>query len=91
MQYGGHCKLLPLPLLDLNVTRAEGRVLGGIIMIVGIGITGAFISTVASGLTRSRTSTSSSEEDKKKILQIRLAKGEITKVTYVDLLRMLSE
>ena len=89
MQYGGHCKLLPLPLLDL--TRAEGRVLGGIIMIVGIGITGAFISTVASGLTRSRTSISSSEEDKKKILQIRLAKGEITKVTYVDLLRMLSE
>jgi voltage-gated potassium channel len=73
-----------------NVTSTEGRVLGGIIMIVGIGITGAFISTLASGLTRSRTSTSS-EEDPKKILQLRLAKGEITKETYVDLLRMFSE
>jgi hypothetical protein len=73
-----------------NVTSAEGRVIGGIIMIVGIGITCASISTPASGLTQSRTSTLS-EEDPKKILQIRLAKGEITKETYVDLLRMLSE
>lgn len=73
-----------------NVTSAEGRVLGGVIMIIGIGITSAFISTLASVLTRLRTSTLS-EEDPKKILQIRLAKGEITKETYVDLLRMLSE
>jgi len=63
-----------------NVTSTEGRVLG-IIMIVGIGITGAFISTLASGLTRSRTS-ASSEEDAKKLLQIRLAKGEITRDIY---------
>ena len=59
----------------LNVTGTEGMVLGGIIMIAGIGITGAFVSTLASGLTKSRTSTSS-EEDPKKILQIRLAKGD---------------
>jgi hypothetical protein len=32
-----------------NVSSAEGRILGSIIMLVGIGITGAFISTLASG------------------------------------------
>lgn len=32
-----------------NVTSTEGRVIGGIIMIVGIGITCASISTPASG------------------------------------------
>lgn len=45
-------------------------------MLVGIGITGAFISTLASGLTRSRTS-STSEKEAKTILKLRLAKGEI--------------
>ena len=73
-----------------NVSSAEGRVLGSIIMIVGIGITGAFISTLASGLTRSRTSRTS-EMDPVTILKIRLAKGEITKEAYLDLLRLLTE
>ncbi|MGH9924251.1 MAG: hypothetical protein ACRD4J_06650 [Nitrososphaeraceae archaeon] len=45
-------------------------------MLVGIGITGAFISTLASGLTRSRTS-STSEKEAKTILKLRLAKAEI--------------
>ena len=59
-------------------------------MLIGIGITGAFISTLASGLTRSRTP-EISEKDPETILKIRLAKGEITKETYLDLLRLLSE
>jgi uncharacterized membrane protein len=59
-------------------------------MLVSIGITGAFISTLASGLTRSRTS-STSEKEAKTILKLRLAKGEITKETYLDLLRLLSD
>ena len=59
-------------------------------MLVGIGITGAFISTLASGLTRSRAS-EISEKDPKTILKIRLVKGEITKETYLDLLGLLSE
>ena len=73
-----------------NTTTTEGRILGGIIMLIGIGITGAFISTLASGLTRSRTP-EISEKDPETILKIRLAKGEITKETYLDLLRLLSE
>jgi voltage-gated potassium channel len=73
-----------------NVSSAEGRILGSIIMIVGIGITGAFISTLASGLTRSRTS-KTSETDPVTILKIRLAKGEITKESYLDLLRLLTK
>ena len=73
-----------------NATTTEGRILGGIIMLIGIGITGAFILTLASGLTRSRTP-EISEKDPKTILKIRLAKGEITKETYLDLLRLLSE
>jgi voltage-gated potassium channel len=73
-----------------NVSSAEGRILGSIIMLVGIGITGAFISTLASGLTRSRTSTAP-EKDPITILKTRLAKGEISKETYLDLLRLLSE
>lgn len=73
-----------------NAATTEGRIIGSIIMLVGIGITGAFISTLASGLTRSRTS-EISEKDPKTILKIRLAKGEITKETYLDLLRLLSE
>jgi voltage-gated potassium channel len=73
-----------------NAATIEGRILGSIIMLVGIGITGAFISTLASGLTRSRTSLTS-ENDPKIILKMRLAKGEITKETYLDLLKLLSE
>lgn len=73
-----------------NVSSAEGRILGSIIMIVGIGITGAFISTLASGLTRSRTN-KTSEMDPVTILKIRLAKGEITKESYLDLLRLLTK
>jgi hypothetical protein len=41
-----------------NVTSTEEGLYSSIIMIVGIGITDAFISTLASGLTRSRTSAS---------------------------------
>jgi uncharacterized membrane protein len=55
--------------------------------LLGIGITGV---TLPSGLTRSRTS-EISEKVLKTILKIRLAKGEITKETYLDLLRLLSE
>ncbi|MPZ08056.1 MAG: hypothetical protein GEU26_16845 [Nitrososphaeraceae archaeon] len=73
-----------------NAATTEGRIIGGVIMLVGIGITGAFISTLASGLTRSRTS-STSEKEVKTILKLRLAKGEITKETYLDLLRLLSD
>ena len=42
-----------------NVENTEGRILGSIIMLVGIGITGAFVSTLASGLIRSRTTLTS--------------------------------
>jgi hypothetical protein len=59
-------------------------------MLVGTAITGAFIPTLASGLTRSRAS-EISEKDPKTILKIRLVKGEITKETYLDLLGLLSE
>jgi uncharacterized membrane protein len=80
-----------------NAATVEGRIIGGIIMLVGIGITGAFISTLASGWTRSRTSSSSSssstseKERPETILKIRLAKGEITKETYLDLLKLISK
>jgi uncharacterized membrane protein len=59
-------------------------------MLVGIGITGAFVSILASGLIRSRTNLTS-EKDPKTILKLRLAKGEITKDAYLELLRLLSE
>jgi uncharacterized membrane protein YwzB len=36
-----------------KATTTEARILGGIIMLIGIRITGAFISTLALGLTRS--------------------------------------
>jgi voltage-gated potassium channel len=74
-----------------NVATGEGRIVGSIIMLVGIGITGAFISTLAAGLTRSRTKGKSAEEDPKAILKIRLAKGEITKEAYFDLLKLISQ
>jgi uncharacterized membrane protein len=41
-------------------------------------------------LARSRTS-STSEKEVKTILKLRLAKGEITKETYLDLQRLLSD
>ena len=59
-------------------------------MLVGIGITGAFVSTLASALIRSRT-TSTLEQNPKTKLKLRLAKGEITKDAYLELLRILSE
>jgi hypothetical protein len=42
-----------------------------IIMLVVIGITGAFISTLAAGLTRSRTEGTSAEKDPKAISDIK--------------------
>jgi uncharacterized membrane protein len=60
-------------------------------MLVGIGITTTFISTLAAGLMRSRTKGTSTENDPKRILKIRLAKGEITKESYSELVRPLSE
>jgi voltage-gated potassium channel len=74
-----------------NAITTEGRIVGSIIMLVGIGITGVFISTLASGLTRSRTKGTSTEKDPKTILKMRLAKGEITKDAYLDLLRLISQ
>jgi voltage-gated potassium channel len=74
-----------------NVATGEGRIVGSIIMLVGIGITGAFISALAAGLTRSRTEGTSAEKDPKAILKIRLAKGEITKDVYLDLLKLISQ
>lgn len=73
-----------------NVSSAEGKILGSLIMSVGLGITGAFISTLASELTRSRTS-KTPEIDPAIILMIRFAKVEITKEAYLDLLRLLTE
>jgi len=72
-------------------TTLAGRIMGGFIMLVGIGITGSFISTLASGLTKSRISETSNENDPKQILKIRLAKGEITKEIFLDLQRLISE
>lgn len=75
-----------------NATTIAGRIVGGIIMLVGIGITSSFISALASGLTKSRISeTSSSKDDPKQILKIRLAKGEITKEAFMDLQRLISD
>lgn len=74
-----------------NAVTSEGKIVGSFVMLVGIGITSIYISTLASGLTRSRTKGASTENDPKLILKIRLAKGEITKEAYLDLLRLLSE
>jgi len=73
-----------------NAVTTEGRIVGSIIMLVGIGITGTFISTLAAGLTRSRTKGTAAEKDPKEILKIRLAKGELTKEAYLDLLKLIS-
>ena len=74
-----------------NAVTTEGRIVGSIIMLVGIGITSAFISTLAAGLTRSITKGTSTESNPKLILKIRLAKGEITKESYSELLRLVSD
>ena len=60
-------------------------------MLVGIGITGSFISGLAVGLTRSRIRGTPNENDPKQILKIRLAKGEITKEAFLDLQKLISE
>ena len=68
-----------------NTVTAEGR----IVLLVGIGITSTFISTLAAGLTRSRIKEASAENNPKLILKMRLAKGEITKESYSELLKLL--
>lgn len=74
-----------------NPTTEVGRIVGTIIMFVGIGITGSFISTLAAGLTKSRIKvTSDNEDDPERILKIRLAKGEITKEVFLDLKKLAS-
>jgi voltage-gated potassium channel len=73
-----------------NAVTNEGRIVGSIIMLAGIGITGAFISSLAAGLMRSRTK-GTSTEDPKMILKLRLVKGEITKEVYLDLLTTISK
>jgi voltage-gated potassium channel len=74
-----------------NASTPAGRIVGSIVMLVGIGITSIFISTLAAGLTRSRTKGTFTENNPKLILKIRLAKGEITKETYSELLKLVSE
>jgi uncharacterized membrane protein len=74
-----------------NASTPAGRIVGSIVMFVGIGITSIFISTLAAGLTRSRTKGTFAENNPKLILKIRLAKGEITKETYSELLKLVSE
>jgi uncharacterized membrane protein len=74
-----------------NPTIGVGRIVGVIIMFVGIGITSTFISTLAAGLTKSRIQdTSNNENYPEQILKIRLAKGEITKEVFLDLKRLIS-
>lgn len=51
-----------------NAITAEGRIVGAVVMLVGIGITRTFISTLAAGLTRSRIKEASTENDPKLIL-----------------------
>ena len=76
-----------------NATTAEGRIIGTIVMLIGIAITGTFISTLAIGLTRSRSKNTRdhSEEDPRIALKIRLAKGEITKEEYMELAKLISQ
>ena len=74
-----------------NANTFAGRIIGGIIMLVGIGITGSFISGLAAGLTRSRIKVTPNENDPKQILKIRLAKGEITKEAFLDLQKLIKD
>jgi voltage-gated potassium channel len=54
-----------------NPITPAGRIVGSMVM---LGITTTFISTLAAGLMRSRTKGTSTENDPKMILKIRLAK-----------------
>ena len=74
-----------------NATTSAGKIVGSIIMLVGIGITGSFISTLAAGLTKSKTKGTPNENNPKQILKIRLAKGEITKEVFLDLQKLISD
>jgi hypothetical protein len=47
-------------------------------MLVGIEITGSFISGLAAGLTRSKIKSSRNKNDPKQILKIRLAKEQVS-------------
>lgn len=59
-------------------------------MLLGITITGAFISILAMGLTKPRPKDTPTQEDPKAILKIRLGKGEITREAYLDLIRLMA-
>jgi uncharacterized membrane protein len=74
-----------------NATTFAGRIVGSIIMLVGIGITSSFISALAAGWTKSRTRATPNENDPKQILKVRLAKGEITKEAFLDLQKLISD
>jgi uncharacterized membrane protein len=74
-----------------NATTFAGRIVGGIIMLVGIGITSSFISALAAGLTKSRIRGTPNENDPKQVLKVRLAKGEITKEAFLDLQKLISD
>ena len=52
-----------------NANTYAGRIVGGIIMLVGIGITSSFISALAAGLTRLRLRGTSTENYPKQILK----------------------
>src|SRR2546426_8366101 len=53
-----------------NAITPAGRIVGSIIMLVGIGITTIFLSSLTAGLIRSRTKGTSTENDPKMILKI---------------------
>lgn len=75
-----------------NAVTTDGRIVGTIIMLLGIAITGTFISTLAIGLTKSRSKNNAEiREDPILILKIRLAKGEITREVYMDLMKLMSQ
>jgi voltage-gated potassium channel len=71
-----------------NATTFAGRIVGSIIMLVGIGITSSFISAI---VCLSRTKATPNENDPKQILKIRLARGEITKEAFLDLQKLISD
>ncbi|MGA7368206.1 MAG: ion channel [Nitrososphaeraceae archaeon] len=75
-----------------NAVTTDGRIVGTIIMLVGIAITGTFISSLAIGLTKSRSKNNTEiREDPVTILKIRMAKGEITREVYMDLIKLMSQ
>jgi voltage-gated potassium channel len=74
-----------------NADTTDGRIVGTIIMLLGIAITGTFISTLAVGLTKSIAQRDTQiREDPRAILKVRLAKGEITREAYLDLMKLMS-